>query len=109
MNMMMKTMTTKKLKVGMRQQKKNLAFHQMDVTNLKLTQTQLQSVKKTWILQTTGTYYLLANDLTFIYIFINYNSQRFPITVNMDMKDYKKIQEITYKKKVVLLNVTKIK
>lgn len=61
--MLMKTMTMREMKVGMRRQKKNLAFHQMDVMSLKLTRTQHQSVKKTWILQTTGTYYLPAMTL----------------------------------------------
>ena len=58
--MMMKIMTTKKMKVGMTPQKKNLAFRLMGVMNLKLIQIQLQSMKKTWIPQTTGKYYLLA-------------------------------------------------
>ena len=43
-------------KVSMRQQKRNLTFPLMDVTNPK--QTQLQSMKKTWILQATGEFYV---------------------------------------------------
>ena len=42
-----------------------------------------------------------ASGLSYLY----YNSQRFPITVNVHVKDSKQ----THKKKAVLLNVTKIK
>ena len=42
---------------------------------------------------------------SFIYLFIYYNSQRFPITVNVHVKDLKQ----THKKKAVLLDVTKSK
>ena len=45
------------------------------------------------------------NRFIFIYLFIYYNSQRFPITVNVHAKDYKQ----THNKETVQSNMTKIK
>lgn len=53
----MKWMKMKKVTVSMRQQKRNLTFPLMDVMNQTPKQTQLQSTKKTWILQATGAFY----------------------------------------------------
>ena len=59
LNMMMKHKITT-MKVDMRQLKRNLAFHQMDAMNLKLTPNHFQNVKEIWTVQKTGAYYLLS-------------------------------------------------